>query len=91
MQLEDIKNLALMARIDMSTEEMQSILDTFPSILAYIDQINELPIEKLESTYNNTNVFRDDLVTNENGIYRDIIIDQMPDKKDGYLMVKQIL
>jgi aspartyl-tRNA(Asn)/glutamyl-tRNA(Gln) amidotransferase subunit C len=91
MQLEDIKKLAGIARIDMSTEEMQEILDTFPSILAYIDQINELPLEKIESVYDNTNIFRDDIVTNENGVYRDVIIAQMPDKKDGYLKVKQIL
>lgn len=91
MQLEDIKKLANTARIDMSTEEMQEILDTFPSILAYIDQINELPLEKIESVYDHTNIFRDDIVTNENGVYRDVIIAQMPDKKDGYLKVKQIL
>ncbi len=91
MQLEDIKKLAVIARIDMSTEEMQEILDTFPSILAYIDQINELPLEKIESFYDHTNIFRDDIVTNENGVYRDVIIAQMPDKKDGYLKVKQIL
>jgi aspartyl/glutamyl-tRNA(Asn/Gln) amidotransferase C subunit len=91
MQLEDIKKLAEIARIDMSEEEMKDILSTFPSILSYIDQINEIVPKDSHLVYADTNKFRDDIVTNAGGEYTDMIISQMPQTKDGYLKVKQIL
>lgn len=91
MQLADIKKLAEISRVDMAEEEMQGILDTFPSILSYIDQINELAPQTTESVFHETNVFRDDLATNQSGEYTENIITQFPDTQDGYLKVKQIL
>lgn len=91
MQLDDIKKLAQIARIDMAEDEMQDILSTFPSILSYIKQIDEISPDSIDVSYSDTNKLRDDIVTNEGGEYSQDIISQMPDSDHGYLKVKQIL
>ena len=37
------------------------------------------------------NIMREDIATNESGIYRDKILKDMPETENGYLKVKQIL
>lgn len=95
MQLDDIRKLATMARVDMDEAEMLEIAQSFDSILAYVGQIQKVS----ESTTKNTlaigsvpfNIMREDVVTNKGGEYTDKIIAQMPDSQDGFLKVKQIL
>lgn len=91
MQLEDIKRLAQIARIEMDEDEMKDILSTFPSILSYIDQINEIALDSGEAIYFDTNKYREDIVINEGGTYREDILAQMPESDHGFLKVKQIL
>lgn len=96
MQLENIKKLADLARIDMSEEEMKEIAKSFDSILAYVGQVKEVSADKdLEKKrpedYFLHNVMRDDVVTNKRGEYTDKITAEMPDTQDGFLKVKQIL
>lgn len=98
MQLEDIKKLANLARIDMSEEEMLETAKSFDSILAYVGQVQEVSkIKNMEShvkcaeDYFLHNVMREDEVINKRGEYTDKIIALMPDTQDGFLKVKQIL
>lgn len=93
MQLEDIKKLADMARIDMSEEEMSAMAHDFDGILEYVGHVQEaVKLSSLdEIKFSFTNVMREDIVTNDGGEYTDQIITQFPDKQDGYLKVKQIL
>lgn len=94
MQLEDVKKLAIMARVDMDEAEMLEIANSFDSILAYVGQI-----EKVSATSNTKqdigsipfNIVREDVVTNKPGEYTDKIVAQMPDSQDGFLKVKKIL
>lgn len=95
MQLEEIKKLADLARIDMSEEEMVGIAKDFDSILAYVGQIQEISksidIERKSEDYPLQNVMRDDVVTNNSGEYTDKILGQAPAVQDGFLKVKQIM
>ena len=92
MQLEDIKKLAEMARLDMTEEELKNMANEFDPILAYVGQVKEVSEISDESPeYILTNVMRDDISTNKTGEYTDKILEEMPDKKDGFLKVKQIL
>jgi len=107
MQLADVKKLADLARIDMSDEEMKGIAKNFDSILAYVGQVQEASklisarqpaspaggdlVEKKSEDYFLHNVMREDIVTNNRGEYTEQIVEEMPDKQDGYLKVKQIL
>lgn len=98
MQLEEIKKLAKLARIDMSEEELSSIAHDFDAILAYVGQVKE--VAKINSSnksdnnfysYNLVNVMREDVATDNPGEYSNDIIKEMPDKDGRYLKVKQIL
>lgn len=95
MQLEDIKKLAVMARVDMNDTEMKEIGGSFDSILSYIGQIQEVS-ENLNTNYEEAldepiNIFREDVATNMSGKYTDKMLEQMPDQEAGFLKVKQIL
>lgn len=92
MQLEDIKKLAEMARLDMTDEEMSEMAHDFDGILAYVDHVKEAVGQAQDDIkFSFTNVFRDDVVTNEAGFCTDKIVAQFPDQERGYLKVKQIL
>lgn len=97
MELEDVKKLARLARIEMSDEEMLDIAKDFGAILAYVGQIQEVSklknIENLHQNSNNyflQNVTREDVSENKRGEYTDRIMANVPDKQDGFLKVKQI-
>ena len=96
MNLEDIKKLADMARIEMTEDEMQEVAKSFGSILEYVGQVQEVNKmsgigDKSKEDYFLHNVMRDDVVTNESGVYRDKIINEIPETENGYLKVKQNL
>ncbi len=91
MQLDDIKKLAIMARVDMEVDELAKMANDFDPILAYVSQVQEVKQSGAMPNYTLDNVMRDDIVTNPKGIYTDKIVEQMPDSQDGFLKVKQIL
>lgn len=95
MDIETIKKLAVMARVDMDEQEMKEIGDSFGPILDYVGQIKEVS-GSIEDGYEEVsdepiNVLREDEVTNEGGFYTDKILANAPSTMDGYLKVKQIL
>lgn len=93
MQLEDIKKLAELARVDMSDAEMTSMANDFDGILAYVGQVEEAAkmVSKNDVNFALNNVAREDEQTNRGGEYTSKIIEQFPDQKAGYLKVKQVL
>jgi len=95
MDIDVIKKLAIMARVDMDEKEMKEIGDSFGPILAYVGQIQEVS-NTGDSLYEEVsdesiNVLRDDIVTNKASEYTDKILKQAPDTENGFLKVKQIL
>ena len=92
MQLEDIKKLAELIRLDMSEGEMSAILHDFDSILSYVGQVQEVSEGSIsQEEHLLINVMREDVVTNQSFSYTNKLIEQMPDSQDGFLKVKQIL
>ena len=98
MDIETVKNLANLARIDINEDELSEIAKDFSSILAYISQVQEGAklgnIESLHDDINNypvRNVLREDVVTNKEGEYTDKILSEAPNTENGYLKVKLIL
>lgn len=95
MDIDFMKKLATMARVDMTEAEMIEIGQSFEPILAYVGQIKEVSAanshDYQEEPDEPINVLRDDIITNEPGQFTDKILAQMPASQDGYLKVKQIL
>ncbi len=100
MKLEEIEKLSVLARIDINKEEMVGLAKDFDSILAYVDQIQEvaklIPVDSQQEKKSNShlpfnNILREDSITENPQKYSDKIIKEMPDKEGRFLKVKQIL
>lgn len=91
MNLKDIDTLATLARLDIPTEEKESVLRDLDSILKYIDQISLVRVPDETEIPTLRNVMRKDEHPNSGGTYTEKILAEIPHSKDGYLKVKKIL
>jgi len=90
----DIKNLSLLARIELTEEEGHELKKDIESILDYVGQIQALKIDSSENIQEENilkNVFRDDVDPHEKGVYSEKLLKEAPRKKNGYVQVKKIL
>jgi aspartyl/glutamyl-tRNA(Asn/Gln) amidotransferase C subunit len=95
MDIEIIKKLAQMARVDMDEKEMGEIGDSFGPILSYVSHIQEVS-GSIDSNQKNIgdvpfNILREDVVVNQEGQYTEKILQQAPVTENGFLKVKKIL
>ena len=92
MQLEDIKHLAVLARLDISDTEAEGLLGDLKEILAYIDQVTSVTVSGTEiDVPEHRNIAREDIVTNQGGQFREVIMANVPEKQDGFVKVIKIL
>ncbi len=101
MDIKDIENLALLARIELGDAEKASLLQDLDAILGYVKQIEslDLPVQagvsKNDEEYKLYNVWREDLPAsggrNSTDFSSKLIKEQFPDSQDGFLKVKKIL
>ncbi len=90
MQIQDVENLAELAKLELSNEEKQSFLKDMEEILGYIKQIEAVDVSEVEAEFKIYNVWRED-AKEEREFSRDLILGQFPDSQDGFLKVKKIL
>ena len=91
MDIKDVENLAGLARLELTEEEKRGLLSDMDSILGYIKQIEAVKVDVKHSVSdNNYNIWREDKVEPRE-FSRDLIIEQFPEKQDGFLKVKKIL
>ena len=92
--IKDIKKLAELSRLDISSEEEQMYVKDFESIFGYVDLLGKAVTEsgKTEKDLAELhNVMREDTDVIESGVYTEEILKNMPDTEKGYLRVKKIL
>lgn len=85
---EIIDYVAILAKLELSTEEKEGAKKDMGSMLDYIDQLNELDtdgVEPMSHVFPVHNVFREDVVAN--GDDRDHILANAPERKDGAFKV----
>jgi len=88
----DIKKLALLSRIEISEHEETILQKDMEAILGYISQIKEVVSESsIKEVGDIRNVMREDSDPHEKGVYTEKIMNEVPDKENGYVKVKQIL
>jgi len=88
----DIEKLAVLSRIEVSEEEKDILRKDMESILAYVSQIKEAVSEVPPKEAGELrNVMRGDNNPHHKGAYTKEIMDEVPDKENGYVKVKQIL
>ena len=92
MQLQDIKHLSMLARLDISDAEAESLLGDLQSILKYVDQVTSVTVSGSEiDVPEHRNFAREDIVVNQGGQFTEIIMEDVPEKQDGYVKVNKIL
>ena len=87
----DIKNLAELARIEISESEAEGLTSEIDSILEYIGQTKDAVGDMEKKVPELHNVMRDDVVTNEPGQYAENLLKNSPAKEGNYFKVKKIL
>lgn len=92
MNLQDVKHLATLARLDIPEEEQEALLADLTSIIGYIDQITKAPVALADDTApSHRNVYRDDTVTNPSGANTAVLLASAAATQDGFVKVKKIL
>jgi len=87
----DVRALATLARMDVPDEELKKLETELPAILKFVEAIQSVKVEKTERNPTLRNVMREDVEPHESGIYTEKLLAQAPAKKDGRLVVKQVI
>jgi len=85
---EDIKKIALLARIDIKDEELDKYGKDLSSILDYVESLQEVDTAGADADMHITplvNSWREDELNSCKEEERKLILDNMPNKEDGEL------
>ena len=85
---ETIEYVGILAKLSLSEEEKEAAKTDMANMLDYIDMLNELDtdgVEPMSHVFPVNNVFREDVVTNEN--QREAMLSNAPEQKDGCYQV----
>lgn len=93
LNIEDIEKLSGLARIAISNEEKQEVLEKLTATLRYVSDISSVPTENVPHAQAGDlrNVLRDDTNASPGGAWSDVILANAPRSKDGYVKVNQIM
>ncbi len=88
---EDIKNLADLARIEVSDAEAEGLTGQIDSILGYVGQIKDSTGNAEREIPRLRNVMREDVVINGDGEYTEKLLNNAPQRDAKFFKVKKIL
>ena len=92
--IEEIDELALLARLELSSAEKETMRKEFDSILEYVAAINKVGADfsvSSSSVVSTLNVMREDANPHESGIFTEDLLALAPARKGQYIKVKKIL
>ncbi len=87
----DVAALAELARLDVSADELVRLGKELPSILSFVQSIENAPTEGVIDTPVLENVMRDDVVGHESGKHTEELLSAAPQAKNGRVVVKQVI
>lgn len=88
---EEVIHIAKLARLELTEQEIEKMQKDLSSILDYFNVLNKVKTKPAKMVSNKENVLRKDESLPENNNSAGDLINAAPDKKDGYIKVKQIL
>lgn len=95
---EEVKHIAKLARLGITPKEEEKFAKDLSSILDYIEKLKEADISNVDPmsySLGTENVMRPDEASEKSirqlGERNERLLELAPDKKEGYLKVKQIL
>ena len=87
----DIKNLATLARLEVSDEELSKLEREIPDILKFVETIQAVSGKAKESALTLINVMRADENPHEGGTYTEALIKAAPARVGNRIAVKQVI
>lgn len=93
MNIEDIRGLAELARLELTNEDMIAYQKDFLGILDYISTINAIEVEGFDEQMrgDTVNLMRDDEIAYQSGEFSHILLEAAPDTEGDYIKVAKIL
>jgi aspartyl-tRNA(Asn)/glutamyl-tRNA(Gln) amidotransferase subunit C len=89
---DEVKRVALLARLELSAEEENRLTEQLDSILQYMEKLGSLDtanVEPLAHAVEIANAFREDRVTNEP--QPEVLLANAPDREKSFLKVPKII
>ena len=89
---EVIENIAILAKLEIDKNEMSMVKKDMEQMLDFVEKLRGLDtddIEAMSHVFKNTNVFRDDVVSN--GDDRENMLENAPNKKEVYFCVPKTI
>jgi aspartyl-tRNA(Asn)/glutamyl-tRNA(Gln) amidotransferase subunit C len=89
---EDVRQVAALARLELSPEEEQSLMTDLQAILGYVEKLRELDTEGVPPTAHVLDVgavLREDEVRNEPDV--EALLANAPDRWQGFFRVPKII
>ena len=86
-----VKEIAFLARLDLSEEETEMLVSQFKDILDYVSILNEVDTENVPPAYlfsANSSVIREDEV--ESSVPTDEFLSNTPQSKDDYVVIPRV-
>lgn len=86
-----VKEIASLARLDLSREEIEMFVSQFKDILDYISNLNEVDTDNVPPAYlssANKSVMREDVV--EESVPTDEFLVNVPESKDQYIVIPRV-
>jgi aspartyl-tRNA(Asn)/glutamyl-tRNA(Gln) amidotransferase subunit C len=94
MTRDDICQLARLARIELTEDELEAFMIEIPAVLDYVGAVQKLVAEnadtepKVGALYN---IFRKDIVTNPGNLHTADLLAEMPQVSNRHMVVRKIL
>ncbi len=92
--IEEIKDIALLARIGINDDEAVQYQKDLSSILEYFNKLQEVNTDDIEEIGHITgveNVYRRDVVDESSDEEKQAMMTNVPDAVDGHIKVKSVL
>jgi len=86
-----VKEIASLARLDLTNEETEMFVSQFKDILDYVSILNEVDTENVQPAYlssANMSVVREDII--EPSVPTDVFISNAPQSKDQYIVIPRV-
>jgi aspartyl-tRNA(Asn)/glutamyl-tRNA(Gln) amidotransferase subunit C len=91
---EEIKHVAGLAKLELTSEELDKYGEQLSAILSYIDQLQEVDVLGVEPTAQVTglvNVWREDKIHDCPETEREAALNEAPELEDHQIKVKRVL
>ncbi len=91
MNIDEIKKIAELSRIEIDDDKLEAFAGEFNKILEYFKKLDEAPVEGVEAfSFEEKNVFRADEPRLDGGT-RNRILENAPERQGDFFKVKKII